>query len=168
MVVMQTYENRNQMNNKVKFAGAAVLAAGLAIMPGCKNDHTPMVIAQSSECDQVSTSNKSNDITYLKGRCVVHEGSSIFNMKFDNPSSFGWKVKTIDDKGIEVKMVSEIFMSETASKSWRIDYGEAKTLSAGVVLSQTMLNVLAEKSETPGTAVVRVALLAPVASGSVK
>lgn len=151
-------------------AGAAVLAAGLMLLPAChscndasgyapsRSDHRqPQVVRvkESPECESGTITGKSgSSVHYRKGRCVVREGDSLLKMGIAQAegATFDIRVSKVDGSGVELTMHTDYPDSEHASNArspLRLEYGqEARTDIIGGTL------ISAESGTEEGTAIV--------------
>ncbi len=97
------------------------------------------------------------NISLPKRRCIAHEGDEIFHVEFHAEKTFyiGYVVSRIDDKGIELGLNADIFMSSVRAPPFRIDYGESTAPVFGRFVLDA-LKVRAEKGPETGTAVVSI------------
>ncbi len=119
-----------------RFAGAAVLAAGL-ILPASGTSRAERGGGPKSECTEskitfVSASGR-DGITYKEGRCTVQEGEAVLHLMFTGAEyrQYDVTISKIGRKGIELDLDAKAFRSGEQGKPVKIRYGKTVTVREG-------------------------------------
>ncbi|NYZ74305.1 hypothetical protein H0O00_04120 [Candidatus Micrarchaeota archaeon] len=163
------------------FACTAVLAAGLALLPGCKDaaaaPKPAPVMAQPSRApliqptvdDIINYANKSlsEDISgmhptviFTEGEHAVRKGDSVLTVDFmiEKAGYFSVSVSGVYEKGVELVMNPGTFIQgrmRMKLSPLKIGYGETKTLD----WFDPVLTIKAEKGTKAGTALLSITTL---------